>query len=243
MKMISYLLALASIILLFSGCSAAPARVSVGPYWKDAVWKQDLVASININVLYPDKADAFFIVHSEGTVGFDYKDGKLVNPAIVKSTGYGFLDQTIIAGITATVPPPVDPAYKNHVYHFQLTIVMEPDPDQFRMILYSKIASGTKLASAQYPADRAVVDIHTDYIDGKLTNMTLHLVRGPAGIDKQVETALESLRLPSPPEYMVHKPVPLAITICVAQTYKACKPSSLVAWRSLHGLTFTIVPP
>ncbi|HEX5423090.1 MAG TPA: hypothetical protein VFW94_06030 [Candidatus Acidoferrales bacterium] len=243
MKIATCLLLSACIVFGLTACVSKSELVSVGPYWNDPVWEKSLVQSINDHVLYPDKATLYFILRGEGTVEFDYRDGKLINPKLVKSTGYDVLDKTIIAGVLKTEPPPIDPAYRKVEHHFQLSLVMIPDPDQFRMILYDKITAKTRLEPSMYPDHPAMVDIHAEYIDGKLSNFTLIRMRGPDGIDKQVERAMESLDLPLPPDYLTHKPIPLRLRVCIAKEYKSCIGDYLGHWMAIRGLSFVMIPP
>ncbi|HEV7163972.1 MAG TPA: TonB C-terminal domain-containing protein [Gammaproteobacteria bacterium] len=228
-----------SLLLMFAGCATAP----TGPYWEDAKWTQALADAIHVKVTYPNNFSAEVLPTGEATVGFDYQENRLTNVVITRSTGHKVLDDAVVLGIQKVTPPSVGRDYSSTAHHFELSILMQPDIDQFRMTLYDAITSNLKFPKGLYPSTAVLVDIKANYLNGSLTNISMQRSSNFEDVDNAIIAKLGSASLPAPPSNFKDKPIEIDMSFCMALEYRFCTRNVGNQWLGFSGLSFVITPP
>lgn len=220
------------------GCATTPN----GPYWEDAQWTQALAYAIHVKVTYPSDLTTEVLPTGEATVGFDYRDSKLTNVAITKSTGYKQLDDAILLGIGKVTPPAVSRDYSSTAHHFELSIAMQPDIDQFRMTLYDAIIHNLKFPKERYPATAVVLGIKAEYLNGSLTSIAMVRPSDVVDVNDAIIDKLKNTSFPAPPANFKDKPIEIDLSLCMAAEYRFCQNNVGGQWLGFSGLSFVITP-
>jgi hypothetical protein len=218
-------------LVLVGGCSTEPSV----PYWQDPDWQQVLLDAIHKNVVYPTPISADTPPIGEGTAAFDVSGGKLTNVQLTRSTGYSRLDQAIISGLQKTTPPAVSGKYDSTEHHFELTLQMQPDTDQFRGVLYDAVTEVMKLPSSAIADHPEFIFVNATYLNGSFTNVEMQLPDASDELKRTFTEKFNSSHLPLPPSNLKDKTIDVSMNFCVTPREDLCFHDSRDHWVNVNG--------
>lgn len=227
----------------FFACAFFFAHTSIAstPYWEDPTWQERLNDSIKLSVRYSEDGDAVGFAPATATLEFDCKDGKLENISIVKSTGSEYLDKIVMDGVAKAAPPPIDQQQNLVPHHFQTTLDVEPNDNQFRSYINEKLAEKIHLPNDKYTDKPIMVFADEDYYDGKFINIKMSGADGSEDLQPIVAGLLDTFPLPAPTAHLKDKKIHFELNMCVSRTFQACM-HDVSGRRSSRGLYFVVTP-
>lgn len=216
--------------LVLSGCGTASIGSGNDAYWQDAHWNAQLFQSVGSIVQYPMDETGMPIgqpISAHAKVGFTYIDGKVADPRILQSSGRQDLDALMLQQVsTAHVPAAFGPhATEPHAFTVDL-LVLSPI-DAFAKSLYDAIN-----AKRFYPKeaiihhDQGLSTISFDYMDGKISDISVFKPNVSKALDTAAMQAVSSAQPPPSPVWLTIRPLHLRIAICYSLgTPPACSPT------------------
>jgi hypothetical protein len=225
-----------------AGMTSASAGSSQ-PYWEDAVWQKTLMESIGNSVTYPDGMTTVDGL-AEGTVEveFDYQNRKLLNAKVIKTSGSNLIDQHVIKDLADITAPSVAPEYASISHHFSLTLTVQPDINQFRLILDDVFANKLHLAPNQFPDRFTFIFIDENYLNGKLTDVKMDSDNASDGLKSALVGLMDDVPLPPPPSNLKDIKLRLKIRLCVSKVLTDCFHNPVAYRQSFAGFTLALTP-
>jgi TonB family protein len=200
-----------------SACSSAPvptpeAKSNAAPYWSDPRFDAALLEAVQSAVRYPDDVIDDSLQSIRGTVQFTIVDGKIQDPEMVESTGHPGLDELMLKQVaSAPIPKPIGPhADEPHAFSMQLSM-----PTAFESAEYAAINSWKIYPKdAIFAGAQGTVTVDFDYLDGKVSNVTIAKSRKDKSLDKASIGVVSNAGLPLPPPGYAGKTLHLEVMVC-----------------------------
>ena len=178
------------------GCTSYPQ----GPYWKNPTWGKELQNRITAQMRYPMEATNNGFPTGTATVEFTYRDEKLTDIRIIKTTQSQILDDSIVQQLAKVKPPDVAPQYVHVSHRIETEIELTPSVEDFREFLLAHVLHTFTLKPTAYPDRAAKIDVEITYRDGIIVDNGIISTSGSnADYNSQTMRAVSSLIFPPTP--------------------------------------------